>query len=159
MDPGKCLLLPPPPLNRFGQNSVCPPKWMLARTPMAAETLDQYNARLQQLSKHCNFHDKDREVKSQIIQRCAMSKVRDKGLSEPTITLQRLLTFGRTLEATLQQSKIMGNCSVSVPTPVHAVSKDGGGGATQLGMWRCRRGTTDGATPHISQFTQKTFPT
>ena len=88
---------------------------------MAAETLDQYNARLQQLSTHCNFHDKDREVKSQIIQRCAMSKVRDKGLSEPTITLQRLLTFGRTLEATLQQSKIMGNCSASVPTPVHAV--------------------------------------
>ena len=35
MDPGKCLLLPPPPLNPFGQNSVCPPpKWMLARTPM-----------------------------------------------------------------------------------------------------------------------------
>ena len=92
---------------------------------MTAETLDQYNARLQQLSKHCNFHDKDREVKSQIIQRCARSKVRDKGLSEPTITLQRLLTFGRTLEATLQQSKIMGNCSSSVPTPVHAVSKDG----------------------------------
>ena len=35
MDPGKFLLLPPPPpLNPFGQNSVCPPKWMLARTPM-----------------------------------------------------------------------------------------------------------------------------
>ena len=25
---------PPPPNNPFGQNSVCPPKWMLARTPM-----------------------------------------------------------------------------------------------------------------------------
>ena len=57
-----------------------------------------------------------------------MSKVRDKGLSEPTITLQMLLTLGRTLEATLQQSKIMENCSSSVPTPVHSVSKDGGGG-------------------------------
>ena len=33
MDTGKYLLLPPP-LNPFGQNSVCPPKWMLARTPM-----------------------------------------------------------------------------------------------------------------------------
>ena len=57
---------------------------------MAAEYLDQYNTRLHQLAKHCNFHEKDREVKSQIIQRCAMSKLRDKGLSEPTITLQRL---------------------------------------------------------------------
>ena len=51
MDPGQFLLLPPPPteygsrkhfattpppptVNPFGQNSVCPPKWMLARTPM-----------------------------------------------------------------------------------------------------------------------------
>ena len=24
----------PPPLNPFGHNSVCPPQWMLARTPM-----------------------------------------------------------------------------------------------------------------------------
>ena len=34
------------------------------------------NAWLQQLSKHCNLYDKDREVKSQIIQRCAISSVR-----------------------------------------------------------------------------------
>ena len=89
---------------------------------MDAETLDQYNERLQQLATHCNWHEKDREVKSQSIQRCAMSKVHDKGLSEPTITLQRLLTIGRMLEASLQQSsKLMGNCSSSVPT------KDGGG--------------------------------
>ena len=93
---------------------------------MAAETLDQYNTRLQQLAKHCNFHEKDREVKPQIIQRYAMSNVRDKGLSEPTITLQRLFTFGRTLEATIHKSKGMVNLSSSVPTPVHAVSKDGG---------------------------------
>ena len=90
---------------------------------MAAETLDQYNARLQQLAKHFNFHEKYREVKSQSIQRCAMSKVRDKGLSEPTITLRRLLIFGCTLEATLQRSKIIENCSSSVPTPVHALTK------------------------------------
>ena len=38
MDPGKLMLLPPPPLNPFGQNSVCPPKWMLARTPMMLPT-------------------------------------------------------------------------------------------------------------------------
>ena len=62
MGPGKFLLLPPPhriwipehfcyyppPLNPFGQKSVCPPKWMLARTPMAlpqvSVTLYQYPA-------------------------------------------------------------------------------------------------------------------
>ena len=76
-------------------------------------------------------------MKLQIIRSCAISKVHDKGLSEPTITLQRLLTFGRTLKAMLQQSKIMGNCSSSVPTPVHVLSKDGGG-VMQLYMWRFR---------------------
>ena len=39
---------------------------------MAAETLDQYNERLQQLATHCNCHEKYRELTSQIIQRCAM---------------------------------------------------------------------------------------
>ena len=121
---------------------------------MAAETLDQYNnTRLQQLAKHCNFHEKDREVKSQIIQRCAMSNVRDKGLSETTITLQRLLTFGRTLEATLQQSKIMGNYSSSVPTPVHAVSKDGGRRNSACGCF----GVAQQMAPHTSKSTKKTF--
>ena len=121
---------------------------------MAAETLDQYNTRLQQLAKHCNFHEKDREVKSRIIQRCAMSKVRDKGLSEPTITLQRLLTFGRTLEATLQQSKSMGNFSSSVPTPVHAVSKDGGRRNSACGGF----GVVQQMAPHTSKSTKKRFP-
>ena len=36
MDPGKFLLLPPPHRrNPFGQKSVCPPQWMLARMPMS----------------------------------------------------------------------------------------------------------------------------
>ena len=30
------------------------------------------------------------------------------------------------MEATLQQSKIIGNCFSSMPTPIHTVSKDGG---------------------------------
>ena len=84
-----------------------------------------------------------------------MSKVHDKGLSEPTITLQRLLTFGRTLKAMLQQSKIMGNCSSSVPTPVHVLSKDGGGGDATLHVEVSVHCTTDSDT-HGSKSTKKT---
>ena len=36
----------------------------------AKETLDQFHIRLLQLAKNCDFHDKSREIKSQIIQRC-----------------------------------------------------------------------------------------
>ena len=36
----------------------------------SGETIDQFHARLQQMSKNCNFQDKNREIKSQIIQKC-----------------------------------------------------------------------------------------
>ena len=87
----------------------------------SGETIDQFHARLQQMSKNCNFEDKNREIKSQIIQKCLMHTIRDKGLSEVNITLPQLLTYGRTLEATVQQAKIMSNAA-SNDTSVHAVS-------------------------------------
>ena len=43
------------------------------------ETLDKFNAHLRQLAKNCNFHATDREVRSQIIQKCLLSKVRENG--------------------------------------------------------------------------------
>ena len=86
----------------------------------SGETIDQFHARLQQMSKNCNFEDKNREIKSQIIQKCLMHKIRDKGLSEVNITLHQLLTYGRTLEATVQQAKIMSDAA-SNDTSVHAV--------------------------------------
>ncbi|KAI0224309.1 hypothetical protein LSAT2_024698, partial [Lamellibrachia satsuma] len=35
----------------------------------ARETLDLFHARLQQLAKNCNFQNKNREIKSQIVQK------------------------------------------------------------------------------------------
>ena len=93
--------------------------------PDGRETLDQFHARLQQLSKNCNFANKDGEIRSQIIQKCAMTKLRDKGLREADITLEQLLRYGRTLESTIQQSLAMGNsvhATSTTSTSVHAVS-------------------------------------
>ena len=87
------------------------------------EILDQCHARLQQLTRKCNFLDKTREIGSQIIQKCSMAKIRDKGLSEENITLYRLLTYGRTLESTIQQSLIICN-TASATSNVNAVSSD-----------------------------------
>ena len=39
------------------------------------ETLDKFNARVRQLAKSCNFHEADREARSQIIKKCLLSKV------------------------------------------------------------------------------------
>ena len=38
----------------------------------AGETLDQFHARPQQLAKNCNFQNKNREIKSDIVQKCLL---------------------------------------------------------------------------------------
>ena len=73
----------------------------------SGENIDKFHTRLRHLSKSCEFHDVDREIKSPIVQRCILSKVRDKGLSEPDLSLDNLLKFGRTLEATAMQARAM----------------------------------------------------
>ena len=76
---------------------------------LSTETLDSFHARLQQLSRYCDFADKEREIKSQVIQKCTLQKVRDKGLRDDTLGLQDLLRFARTLEVTTLQSKAMAS--------------------------------------------------
>ena len=90
--------------------------------PGGGETLDQFHARLLQLSKNCNFANRDGEIRSQIIQKCAMAKIRDKGLSEADITLEQLLRYGRTLESTIQQSLVMSNSSHATSTTAQRVN-------------------------------------
>lgn len=96
---------------------------------LESETLDQFQARLQQLAKYCEFSDRDREIKSQIIQRCLLQKVREKGLTETKWDLDKLVSYGRTLEATNTQSQAIaaGTSATSAPaTKVHQVKSKGG---------------------------------
>ena len=89
---------------------------------LADETLDIFNPRLRQIARNCNFHDVDREVRSQIIQKCQNSKVRDNGLSEPSISLADLIKYGRTLGATHAQGQAMvGNGVVGEEPKMHKV--------------------------------------
>ena len=98
--------------------------------PGGGETLDQFHARLLQLSKNCNFVNRDGEIRSQIIQKCAMAKIRDKGLSEADITLEQLLRYGRTLESTIQQSLMMSNSAHATSTTAQSVNACAGAGLT-----------------------------
>lgn len=108
------------------------------------ETLDQFHTRLQHLAKNCAFDNKDKEIKSQIVQKCFLPKIRDKGLGDANITLEQLLTYGRTLEATMTQSKIMGNTESTIPTTdksVHAMSHDASRRTPSRGRGRGHRGS------------------
>ena len=87
------------------------------------ETLDKFYARLLQMSKNCGFSDATREIKSQIIQKCVLTKVRDKGLRETSLSLSDLLQYGRTLEATMSQAKAMGAAPTLTAKSAPSVNK------------------------------------
>ena len=57
-------------------------------TQQPNDTLDRFVANLRRLAVNCEFHDKNREIKSQVIQRCTLQEVRDKGLRDQNITLR-----------------------------------------------------------------------
>ena len=87
------------------------------------ESLDQFCTRLREKASHCNFADKDAEIKQQIIQGCKSSKLRRRAQREPQLTLQKLLTDGRCLEMSelhattmegQQQSQQKGESSINI---------------------------------------------
>ena len=61
------------------------------------EGIDGYLTRLRQLSINCDFTEKDKEVKSQIIQGCSSSRLRCRALPEDQ-TLDDLLKLARSME-------------------------------------------------------------
>ena len=72
-----------------------------------SETLTTYYTRLKQLSLTCEFHDADREIKTQIIQHCVSHKLRRKALATPGISLQALLDAGKAMELADTQAKTL----------------------------------------------------
>ncbi len=62
------------------------------------EALMTYYTRLKQLSLTCEFHDADREIKSQIVQHGRSQRLRRKALTDPTITLAKLIEMGKAME-------------------------------------------------------------
>ena len=64
------------------------------------KTIQAYHTRLKKLAQTCEFADVDREIKAQVIQHCTSTKLRRKGLNDPTVSLNDLLDYGRTLELT-----------------------------------------------------------
>ena len=80
-------------------------RYLFKRSMQETPEIDDFYCNLKQLSETCQFAEPDAEIKSQIIMGCKLDKVRDKGLSDPDVTLERLLQFGRNLQITQEHSK------------------------------------------------------
>lgn len=72
---------------------------------MEEESLDQFYIRLRKMAQSCDFQDKDRELKSQIIGRCKDRRLRQRALETQNLTLDKLLKIGRTMEISDTQQK------------------------------------------------------
>ena len=70
----------------------------------ADETVDEYHTGLRQLSRNCEFHNVYGEIKSQMIQCCASSRLRKKQLKTADISLEQLLDDARALEISEDQA-------------------------------------------------------
>lgn len=86
------------------------------------EALMTFYTRLKRLALTCEFTDADREIKSQIIQQCSSSKLRRKALSEPKISLQQLLEYGKAMEQAESQA---ANLEGQAKNEVNYLSHDG----------------------------------
>ena len=80
------------------------------------ETVDLFALRLRELSAHCEFHDVERELKSQIELGTTNKRVQRYAFRSPDLTLEDLLLYARTLEHTALQAKDIEHA----PSPRHA---------------------------------------
>ena len=106
----------------------------------ASQTIDSYYTKLKGLAKHCEFADIDGEIFSQIIQKCSDNHVREKGLSEPNLSLQNLLLYARSRESVRHHSNMMTAPTVTTPHPTPRPTQNPEGVQKD-----------DNVTPHLAQ--------
>ncbi len=75
------------------------------------ESVEKFYMRLMQLAATCNFTETSSEIKSQLIAGSINDKITRKGLSEPDLSLDKLLQFAKTLELTDSQNKAVRRTS------------------------------------------------
>ena len=70
------------------------------------ESIDKSVTRLREAANRCDFHDEDREIKDQIVQKCLSERLRRKALREDP-SLSNLLSAARAMETADAQARAM----------------------------------------------------
>ena len=69
------------------------------------ESIDKFVTRLREAAGRCNFHDKDRETKDQIVQKCYSDRLRRKASREDP-ALDNLIAAARAMEMADRQQRL-----------------------------------------------------
>jgi hypothetical protein len=75
-----------------------------AAKQLSNESVDEFSTRLMKLAEHCNFTNKEQEIKSQIIQSCRSKKLRREALQNKRWDLKSLLDQARTFDLVDRQA-------------------------------------------------------
>ena len=75
-----------------------------AAKQLSSESVDEFSTRLMKLAEHCNFTNKEQEIKSQIIQSCRSKKLRREALQNKRWDLKSLLDQARTFDLVDRQA-------------------------------------------------------
>ena len=75
------------------------------------ESVDKFVTRLREAANRCDFHDKDREIKDQIVQKCLSERLWRKALREDP-SLSNLLSAARAMETADAQAKAMESLAI-----------------------------------------------
>ena len=90
-----------------------------------SETVDQFVTRLRKLAQTCEFAELEKELKSAVIQHCRSKQLRRYALREEELTLDKLLSKARALEASEHQAKGMeGSMAQMAQTANSIVQQD-----------------------------------
>lgn len=80
------------------------------------ETLDEFHTRLQIAAKYCEVGDtQEKEVKAQIELGTSSKKIRRYSFCNPSVKLNDLLTYGRTIHETERQAVRIEKNSTGAP--------------------------------------------
>jgi len=70
------------------------------------ESVDAFHLRLRKAAKECNFHNNEKEIRTQLIERCNSQKLRRKALKSE-LTLDDILKTARSIQTANEQAKAM----------------------------------------------------
>ena len=91
------------------------------------ETIDQFVTRLRKVAATCEFADLDKELKAAVIQHCQSKQLRRYALREDDLTLDKLLSKARALEASERQASGMESLNSEKMNRIRQQNKAGNG--------------------------------
>ena len=109
------------------------------------ESIDEYYTRLLALAENCEFDNKSKEVKMQIIHKCASNKLRKRALQQ-SMTLEEILNLERSMEISSLRAEEMSKCDARINKVEHSKPKNKEKAMSKRTCFHC-----GGAWPHEGQ--------